>query len=74
MLAIRLPEDIEARLDKLAKRTGRTKTFYARQAILEHLDDLEDVFLAEKRLASLRAGRTKSVKLDKVLTAHELDD
>ena len=74
MLAIRLPEDIEARLDKLAKRTGRTKTFYARQAILEHLDNLEDVFLAEKRLASLRAGRTKSVKLDKVLTAHELDD
>ena len=74
MLAIRLPEDIVERLDKLAKRTGRTKTFYARQAILEHLDNLEDVFLAEKRLASLRAGRTKSVKLDKVLTAHELDD
>ena len=44
MLAIRLPEDIEERLDKLAKRTGRTKTFYARQAILEHLDDLEDVY------------------------------
>jgi RHH-type transcriptional regulator, rel operon repressor / antitoxin RelB len=74
MLAIRLPEDIEARLDKLAKRTGRTKTFYARQAILEHLDDLEDVFLAEKRLASLRASRTRSVSIDKVLTAHELDD
>lgn len=74
MLAIRLPEDIEARLDKLAKKTGRTKTFYARQAILEHLDDLEDVFLAEKRLASLRAGRTRSVKLDRVLTAHDLDD
>ena len=74
MLAIRLPEDIEARLDKLAKRTGRTKTFYARQAILEHLDDLEDVFLAEKRLASLRAGRTRSVSIDRVLTAHELDD
>ncbi len=74
MLAIRLPEDIEARLDKLAKRTGRTKTFYARQAILEHIDDLEDVFLAERRLASLSAGRTRSIRLDKVLKAHELDD
>ena len=74
MLAIRLPEDIEARLDKLARRTGRTKTFYARQAILEHLENLEDVFLAERRLASLRAGRTRSVRLEKVLTAHELDD
>ena len=47
MLAIRLPEEVERRLEKLAKRTGRTKTYYARQAILEHLDDLEDLYLAE---------------------------
>jgi len=46
MLAIRLPPDIEARLDALAKRTGRTKTYYAREAILEHLADLEDLHLA----------------------------
>ncbi len=50
MLAIRLEPEIEARLTALAKRTGRTKTFYAREAILEHLEDLEDVYLAEKRL------------------------
>jgi RHH-type transcriptional regulator, rel operon repressor / antitoxin RelB len=74
MLAIRLPEDIEKRLEALAKQTGRTKTFYARQAILEHLDDLEDVFLAEKRLQSLRAGRTRSVPLAAVLKRHGLDD
>ena len=74
MLAIRLPDEIEKRLDALAKRTGRTKTFYARQAILEHLDDLEDVFLAEKRLESLRSGRTRSVSLPRVLKAHGLDD
>ena len=50
MLAIRLPKDIEDRLDNLAKQTGRTKTFYAREAIIEHLDDLEDVYLANERL------------------------
>ena len=50
MLAIRLPKDIEDRLDRLAKQTGRTKTFYAREAIIEHLEELEDVFLAENRL------------------------
>lgn len=50
MLAIRLDPDIESRLQNLADRTGRTKTFYARQAILEHLDDLEDIFLAMQRL------------------------
>lgn len=50
MLAIRLPAEIEERLDKLAKRTGRTKTFYAREAILQYMDDLEDTFLAAERL------------------------
>ena len=40
MLALRLPEEIELRLNKLAKKTGRTKSFYAREAIVEHLDDL----------------------------------
>ena len=40
MLAIRLPADVEERLDRLAKATGRTKTFHAREAILEYLDEL----------------------------------
>ncbi|WP_269707374.1 TraY domain-containing protein [Klebsiella pneumoniae] len=39
MLAIRLSDEIESRLDSLAKQTGRTKTFYAREAILAHLED-----------------------------------
>lgn len=50
MLAIRLDPDIESRLERLAKKTGRTKTFYAREAILEHLEDLEDIYLASRRL------------------------
>lgn len=66
MLAIRLPDDIELRLDALAKATGRTKTFYARQAILQHIEDLEDIYLAESRLEALRAGRTKTTSLDDV--------
>jgi len=49
MLAIRLPAEVETRLEALAKATGRTKTFYAREAILEHLDDLEDLYLAEQQ-------------------------
>ena len=74
MLAIRLPDEIEERLDKLAKRTGRTKTFYARQAILEHLTDLEDVYLAEKRLEELRAGRKRPVPLSRLMKRHGLGD
>lgn len=50
MLAIRLDPDTERRLELLTKKTGRTKTFYAREAILQHLEDLEDIYLATQRL------------------------
>lgn len=43
-ISIRLPEDLEARLDKLATLTGRSKTFYVTEAICEHIDDLEDLY------------------------------
>ena len=66
MLALRLPEDIESRLDKLAKATGRTKSFYAREAILEHLADLEDLYLAEKRLDKVRTDKSKTYTLNAV--------
>ena len=49
MLALRLPPAIEKRLDALAKRTGRSKSFYAREAILTHIEDIEDAFLAKRR-------------------------
>jgi RHH-type transcriptional regulator, rel operon repressor / antitoxin RelB len=51
MLALRLPPEIEERLDALARRTGRTKSFYAREAILRHIEDIEDYYLARRRLA-----------------------
>ena len=59
-LSIRLPDEIEARLSKLAAQTGRTKSYYITEAICQHLDDLEDLYLAEKRLTALRAGRSKT--------------
>ena len=67
MLAIRLDPETEKRLDALAKKTGRTKTFYARQAILEHLEDLEDIYLAKERL--LRPAKIYTAENVK----HELD-
>ncbi len=73
MLAIRLPAEIEDRLEALAKATGRTKTYYAREAILEYIDDMEDVYLAEKRLEDIRAGRTKTVPLEKVMKRHGME-
>jgi RHH-type rel operon transcriptional repressor/antitoxin RelB len=73
MLAIRLPEKIERRLARLAKRTGRTKTYYAREAILKHLDDLEDIYLAEKRMEEIEAGRVKTVPIEQVMRQHGME-
>ncbi|MDW8324893.1 MAG: DUF6290 family protein [Burkholderiales bacterium] len=61
MLAVRLPPDVESRLDALARATGRSKSFYVRQAILEYLDDLEDLYLAEQRLNDLSSGKDEVV-------------
>jgi RHH-type rel operon transcriptional repressor/antitoxin RelB len=60
MLALRLPTDLEKRLEALAKKTGRTKSFYAREAILRHIEDIEDYHLARRRLA--RGGARISLK------------
>jgi RHH-type transcriptional regulator, rel operon repressor / antitoxin RelB len=51
MLALRLPLDIEQRLEALAKKTGRSKSYYAREAILRQIEDIEDYYLARRRLA-----------------------
>ena len=66
MLSLRLPADIESRLEFLARQTGRTKSFYAREAILEKIEDLEDAYLGETVLERVRKGE------EKVLTAEEM--
>ena len=72
--SIRLPEKIEKRLEKLSSQTGRTKSFYVKEAIIEHLDDIEDVYLAEKRLENIRAGRTQTIPLQKVMKRYGMDN
>lgn len=65
-VSIRLPDDVSARLQDLAQLTGRSKTFYMVEAIREHLDDLEDLYIAEKRLVEIRANRSKTHSLEDV--------
>jgi RHH-type rel operon transcriptional repressor/antitoxin RelB len=74
MLAIRLPQSVEKRLEKLARRTGRTKSFYAREAILQHLEDLEDLYLAERALERIRTGEDDAIPLEEVMKRHGLED
>ena len=73
-LSIRLPSDLEARLKNLAAKTGRTKSYYITEAIREHLDDLEDVYLAEQRLADIRSGKTRTVRIEEVMKRYGMED
>jgi RHH-type transcriptional regulator, rel operon repressor / antitoxin RelB len=69
-ISIRLGEDIEQRLERLAQLTGRSKTYYIRQAVLEKLDDLEDIYIAEHRLEH----PAKRISLDEVKQELGLDN
>lgn len=72
-ISVNLGKDIEARLAHLAKATGRTKTFYLRQLVEEHLDDLEDVYLAQQALERIRAGEA-TVPLEQVMKDLGMED
>ncbi|MCG5535909.1 DUF6290 family protein [Ectothiorhodospira mobilis] len=64
--AVRIPDETDERLQTLAARTGRTVTYYIREAIEEHLEDLEDIYLAEQTLERLRRGVARTYTLDEV--------
>ena len=72
-VSIRLPDDVSARLQALAQRTGRSKTYYMVEAIREHIDDLEDLYLAEQRLMANRAVESESITLEEMMKRYGLE-
>jgi len=75
-IAVRVPDDLDARLEVLAEKTGRTKTFYVREAIEAHLEDLEKQFLADRISARLQLADSESPWTGKVkltLKQHDYD-
>jgi RHH-type transcriptional regulator, rel operon repressor / antitoxin RelB len=72
--SIRLPEEIERRLDALAEKTGRTKAFYIREMILSHIDDMEDYYLAAEVVERWRKGQERTYSEREVRRDLGLDD
>jgi RHH-type transcriptional regulator, rel operon repressor / antitoxin RelB len=64
--AVRLPDELNERLMALAKRTGRTASDYVRESLEQHIDDLEDIYLAEQTLEPLRRGEERTYTLEEV--------
>jgi RHH-type rel operon transcriptional repressor/antitoxin RelB len=74
VIALRLPPEIEERLEALAKATGRSKSFYVREALLEHLEDMEDAYLAAATLERVRLGKERVFTTEEVRKDLGLDD
>ncbi len=72
MLSVRLPEELEQRLDALAKATGRSKTYYVREALIQKLEDMEDIYMAEAVLERIRSGEEKVISAEEFW--REMDD
>lgn len=64
--SVRLAPEVEQRLDHLASATGRTKAYYLREIIERGLEDMEDIYLSDKVLEDIRAGRETASSLDDV--------
>ncbi len=73
-IAVRLPDETDSRLAALAAKTGRTKTFYVREAIEAHLEDLEDYYLAAEVSERIRTGEESTVSLDEMMAGYDLED
>lgn len=61
LLSVRLEDDLGMRLEGLAKKTHRTKSFYIKEALLNYIEDLEDIYIAEKRLSDVKKGKDKII-------------
>ncbi len=66
LLTIRLSEPIEERLARLAKETGRSKSFYVKEALKNYLEDLEDIYLSDQVIERIRKGEEDVVSSDEM--------
>jgi RHH-type transcriptional regulator, rel operon repressor / antitoxin RelB len=73
-LSIRLDDELDARLERLARLTGRSKSYYVRHAIEEQIGDLEDVYLARRVADRVAEGREGVIALDDLERELGLED
>jgi RHH-type rel operon transcriptional repressor/antitoxin RelB len=58
MLAIRLDKELEEEIDLLAKTRGSNRSAVVREAIIQYLEDNEDIQLAKESLSQMSSTKT----------------
>lgn len=72
--SVRLSGETAEKLERLASETGRSKSFYLRQAIESSIDQLAYEYGILADLEDVRRGRLNTVSLDEVEASLGLDD
>ena len=72
VLTVRISSELEARLEKLAQRTGRTKSYYAREAIEHHINELEEMYWAQEAITRWETGDKKTIPAEQLYSELEL--
>ncbi|OFV50251.1 ribbon-helix-helix protein, CopG family [Oligella sp. HMSC09E12] len=73
-VSLRLPTELVERISHLAETTGRSRTYYMQEAIKQHIDDLEDLYLAEQALVDVRIGKSETISLETLIEEYGLED
>jgi RHH-type transcriptional regulator, rel operon repressor / antitoxin RelB len=66
IVGVRVPDEVDERLTNLARTTGRSKSYYVREALVEHLADLEDAYMADHVTERIRKGEEQVFGIDEV--------
>lgn len=70
LVAVRLPDELEEKLENLSNQTGRSKSYYMKKALEIYLEDREDYLLAVARLEE----KNPRIPYDKIRNEFDLDD
>ncbi len=73
-ITVRLPDELQQRLNHLASQTGRAKSFYVKEALEAYLEDLEDLLLANAVLERVHSGKEKTHSLEEVINELGLEN
>jgi RHH-type transcriptional regulator, rel operon repressor / antitoxin RelB len=74
MFALELSPELEARLEELAALTARSKSDIVQEALIEHIDDIEDLAVARQRLIESRARGEKFIPLEQLIERHGMEN
>lgn len=73
-ISVRLDSEIFERLNILSELTGRSKSYYIKEAVEQRLDEMELIYLAQSRSENLRSGKSHTVSWEELKKRNGLED